>query len=328
MLSTDAGRPLRRVHLATRLRGVSEIPGGTGPLRRVDALTHGFTDGELARMVRRGELLRLQRGSYLPAGSTLTGHRAVVRAAVAELRRPGVVSHLSAAVLHGLPLWDVTPRRVHLTRRPPAAGSGSSRVHLHVARLPDEQLAVVDGVLATGATRTVVDLARTLPFESAVVAADAALASGLTSAESLAVCLDGMGSVPGSRRASRVLTFADGDSESVGESRSRVLVHRLGLPAPALQFRVRRPDGGLVGRCDFGWEDLGTLGEFDGRVKYRANAPSGRSPADVVFVEKVREDAMRDLGWQMARWTWADLSTPAVVGDRLRRAFARGRRSR
>lgn len=304
------------------------IPGRSRPLRRVDALASGFSDGELARMVRRGELLRLQRGSYLPAGSAMTGHRAVVLATVAELRRPGAVSHLSAAVLHGLPLWGVTPRRVHLTRRPPAAGSGSARVHLHVARLPDEQLAHVDGVLATDATRTVVDLARTLPFEPAVVAADAALASGMTSADSLASCLEAMGPVPGSRRASRALAFADGDSESVGESRSRVLIHRLGLPAPALQVRVRRPDGTLVGRCDFGWEELGTLGEFDGRVKYGANAPSGRSPADVVFVEKVREDEMRDLGWQMARWTWPDLSTPALVGDRLRRAFARGRRSR
>jgi Transcriptional regulator, AbiEi antitoxin len=307
---------------------MSEIPRAPGPLRRVDALAQGLSDGELARMVRRGELLRLQRGSYLSPGSTIHGHRAAVLATVAELRRPGVVSHLSAAVLHGLPLWGVTPQRVHLTRRPPAAGSGSARVHLHVARVADDELGLVDGVLVTGATRTVVDLARTLPFESAVVAADAALACGATSADELAACLDGMGSVPGSRRASRVLGFADGDSESVGESRSRVLIHRLGLPAPALQFRVRRRDGGLVGRCDFGWEELGTLGEFDGRVKYGANTPSGRSPADVVFVEKVREDEMRDLGWQMARWTWADLSTPSPVGDRLRRAFARGRRSR
>ena len=304
------------------------LPDSTGPLRRVDALAHGFSDGELARMVRRGELRRLQRGSYLPPGSGLSGHRAVVVATVAELRRPGVVSHSSAAVLHGLPLWGTSPRRVHLTRNPPAAGSGSSRLHLHVARLPEEQLAVVDGVLTTGATRTVVDLARTLPFESAVVAADAALARGLTSAGPLTNCLETMGSVPGSRRAARVLAFADGDSESVGESRSRVLLHRLGLPVPTLQFRVRRLDGSLVGRCDFAWEDLRTLGEFDGRVKYRANAPSGRSAADVVFTEKVREDGMRDLGWQVARWTWADLSTPAVVGDRLTRAFARGRRSR
>ncbi len=304
------------------------LPESTGPLRRADALAHGFSDGELARMVRRGELRRVQRGSYLPPGSALTGHRATVLATVAELRRPAVVSHLSAAVLHGFPLWGVTARRVHLIRTPPAAGSGSPRVHLHVARLPEEQLTLVDGVLATDVTRTVVDLARTLPFESAVVAADAAIASGRTSAGPLEACLHEMGTVPGSRRASRVLAFADGDSESVGESRSRVLLHRLGLPAPALQFSVRRSDGSVVGRCDFGWEDLRTLGEFDGRVKYGVNAPSGRTPADVVFVEKVREDERRDLGWQMARWTWADLSTPTTVKDRLRRAFARGRRFR
>jgi hypothetical protein len=28
----------------------------------------------------------------------------------------------------------------------------------------------------------------------------------------------------------------------------------------------------------------------------------------------------------VARWTWADLSTPRVVEQRLRRAFERGRR--
>jgi predicted transcriptional regulator of viral defense system len=88
---------------------MSEISGATGPLRRVDALAQGLSDGELARMVRRGELRRLQRGSYLSPGSSLTGHRAAVLATVAELRRPGVVSHLSAAVLHGLPLWGPRP---------------------------------------------------------------------------------------------------------------------------------------------------------------------------------------------------------------------------
>ncbi|MGY1689596.1 hypothetical protein [Geodermatophilus sp. SYSU D01105] len=201
-------------------------------------------------------------------------------------------------------------------------------MHLHVAQLPDDQVTVVDGLLVTDLPRTVVDVARTVGFESAVVVADAALASGETSADALADCLAGMGAVPGIRRAARVLAFADGRSESVGESRSRVLVHRLGLPRPDLQLRVRRGDGSLVGRCDFGWVEHGTLGEFDGRVEYGANAPSGRSPEDVVFEEKVREDELRDLGWQMARWTWTDLGRPAVVGERLRRAFARGRRLR
>jgi hypothetical protein len=44
---------------------------------------------------------------------------------------------------------------------------------------------------------------------------------------------------------------------------------------------------------------------------------------DVIFAEKVREDALRDLGWQIVRWLWADLYRPGVVRDRVLRAFAR-----
>jgi hypothetical protein len=233
---------------------------------------------------------------------------------------------VSAAVVHDLPLWNVPLDRVHITRRPPASGSGSSRLRLHVARLPDDEVTVVDGVLATNLTRTVVDLARTLAFEPAVVAADAALATRKTVPEELSECLGRMGSSPGTRRAARVIGFANRLSGSVGESRSRVLIYRLGLPAPVLQLPVRRADDSLVGTADFGWEEYRTLGEFDGRVKYGRLLRPGQAAGDAIYEEKLREDEMRDEGWQMARWTWGDLSTPRVIGDRLRRAFARGRR--
>jgi hypothetical protein len=118
-----------------------------------------------------------------------------------------------------------------------------------------------------------------------------------------------MGPVPGSRCAARVLAFADGRSES------EVRI-------------VRRRDGGLVGRCDFGWEDHGTVGEFDGRVKYGRLLSPGQSAGDAVYAEKLREDELRDGGWQVVRWTWQELDRPALIGDRLRRAFARGRRLR
>jgi predicted transcriptional regulator of viral defense system len=299
-----------------------------GVLRRAAAVADGLTDRELAGMVRRGELRRLQRGAYVEEELAEAGarHRAVVLATTAGLRVPGAVSHLSAAVLHGLPLWKVSLRRVHVTRRPPASGSGSSRIHLHVARTSDDELTVIDGVLATDLTRTVVDLARTLPFESAVVTADAALATKQTSPEALAACLARMGTSPGTRRAARVVAFADGLSGSVGESRSRVLIHRLGLPAPTLQLPVLRADGSLIGKADFGWEAVRTLGEFDGRVKYGRLLRPGQTAGDATYEEKLREDEMRDRDWEMARWTWFDLDRPAVVGGRLQRAFDRGRR--
>jgi hypothetical protein len=217
--------------------------------------------------------------------------------------------------------------RVHMLRRLPASGSRSARVHLHIAQVSDEQLVVLEGILATDMTRTVVDVARSTSFESAVVTADAALASGRTSTTALLDCLARMGSVPGTRRAARVLAFADGLSESVGESRSRVLMHRLALPAPDLQVRVLRHDRSLVGRCDFGWRSHRTLGEFDGKVKYGRLLRPGQEPGDVVFREKRREDEMRDLRWQVVRWTWEELSHGRLIAQRLRRAFDRNRRS-
>jgi hypothetical protein len=297
----------------------------TDLIRRADALADGMSDGELARMVRRGELSRLQRGTYLPdapiAGAAR--HAAIVQATVADLRIPGVVSHVSAAVVHGLPLWEVPLGRVHLIRRPPANGSGTRRIHLHVAQLPAEEVTAVEDLAVTDLTRTAVDVARTLPFEQAVVLVDAALATGRTTREQLTGCLSRMGAVPGVRRARRVVGFADGRSESVGESRSRVLVKRLRLPAPDLQVHVRRADGTEIARCDFGWDQFRTVAEFDGRIKYGRLLRRGQDPGDAVFEEKVREDAIRDDGWKVVRWIWRELDTPLVVGDRLRRAFAR-----
>jgi hypothetical protein len=297
--------------------------------RRADAVQNGYSDAELARLVRRRELQRLQRGSYTNAAlpeDIASRHAVVVRATVAGLRTPSVVCSLSAATVHGLPLWGVRLDRVDVLRRPPARGNGSARLHVHVARIADEDHTVVDGVPVTTVTRTVVDVARRVPFEAAVVTADAALHLGLTSNERLLDCLARMGAVPGVRAAARALAFADGLSESVGESRSRVLLARLGLPAPDLQVRVLRADRSEIGRCDFGWDRHRTVGEFDGRIKYGRLLRPGQQPGDAVFEEKRREDDLRDHRWEVARWTWEDLRRPPLVAARIRRAFARGGR--
>ncbi|MGY1671234.1 hypothetical protein [Geodermatophilus sp. SYSU D00710] len=60
-------------------------------------------------------------------------------------------------------------------------------------------------------------------------------------------------------------------------------------------------------------------------MKYGRLLRPGQDPGDAVFDEKRREDAIRDEGWGVVRWTWADL-VPAVLGPRLRRALERGRR--
>jgi hypothetical protein len=119
------------------------------------------------------------------------------------------------------------------------------------------------------------------------------------------------------------MNVLDARSESAGESYSRILLGRLGIPAPIPQYEVWHR-GVLIGRADFGWDEFRTLGEFDGKEKY---GKPGQTTADAVFAEKRREDALRDLGWQIVRWIWADLYHPEELCQRLQRAFERGLRA-
>jgi very-short-patch-repair endonuclease len=57
--------------------------------------------------------------------------------------------------------------------------------------------------------------------------------------------------------------------------------------------------------------------EFDGAVKY------GDGSADTLIAEKMREDRLRDLGYQVVRVCWADMSRPAELLGRIRRAMER-----
>ena len=43
----------------------------------------------------------------------------------------------------------------------------------------------------------------------------------------------------------------------------------------------------------------------------------------MIFDEKLREDALRDLGLQVVRWIWPDLYRTGVLRGRVLRAFAR-----
>lgn len=223
-------------------------------------------------------------------------------------------------MLHGLPLWGVALDQVHVTRCPPAWHHRSRVLRCHVAHLRDDEVVEIGGLPVTTPTRTALDLARSLPHEAAVVVLDAALRTGAVDAAELRDRLFDIVGTPGSRAAARVVAFADGRSESVGESRSRVVLHRWGLPPTHLQFGVVG-GGTVIARTDFAWEDRRVIGEFDGRVKYGRLLRAGQ---DAVFAEKRREDAVRDEGWGVVRWTWDDLAVPHRLAGRVRRALARG----
>lgn len=294
-------------------------------LYRTPSLTAGgYTYDEIRRMLRTEELSTVRRGTYLAGGWPSDGHerhRVLVRAAVPEFARDAVISHISAAVLHGLPSWAIPLEQVHVTRRRPSGGRRSTNAHVHVATLAEDEVTCVDGISVTSVARTVIDIARTSGFEQGVVVADAALADELADPGALTravAAIIGRRGAPGARR---TIWFADARSESVGESRSRVAIAAAGLPVPVPQWEVTDVGGWVLGRSDFGWPEHGVVGEFDGRIKYGRLLRPGESAADAVYREKRREDALRERVRTVVRWGWDDLDDFRPTARRIRRAL-------
>lgn len=305
------------------LTGMLDLPpGADSPLLRPRMLADGWTVDELRRARRAGDLRPIDLGAYLRPGDPrlsdpIARHRLRVAAAVPRFAAGNVVSHASAAVLHGLPLWQVPLAVVHATRSRRNGAGRTGRLHVHPAPLDPAEVTTVDGVLVTTAARTVVDLARTVGFAPAVVVADAALHDRLVTDDELSTAVERIAGWPGAPAARRVVAFADGRSESPGESRSRVALARAGLAADDLQHEVCDGDGKLL-RVDFWWFDPDRAGEFDGRVKYGRLLRPGQDPGDAVFAEKLREDAIRATGVRVVRWTWHELDDFARVAARIR----------
>lgn len=282
----------------------------------------GVGDDELRRALRDGDLTLLRRGAYVAGPMPEFAdarHLLLLRAAREHLVPQAVVSHVSAALLWGIDLWRSPLDRVHVTRARPYGGRRGSRVHVHVSPLEPEEITLVEGVAVTSPARTVVDVARMLPFEQAVVAADAALRSDVVDHDQLADAAARAKGWPGAPAARRAVLFADGRSESVGESRSRVRLALAGLAPRELQWPVFDAQGRGLGLTDFAWPERRTVAEFDGEIKYGRLLRPGEEPGDAVFREKRREDAIRDENWSMIRWTWPDLDTFDETVRKLRR---------
>ena len=295
-----------------------------GVFTTAQARAHGYEDKEIGRLLD-SAWQRLRRGVYTERGryegaDEYGRHRLGLAALRLSLQRDVVVTHASAAVLHGLPLHAVPLDLLHVTRPTLRASRVEAGVHHHAAALPRHHAVVIDGHRVSSLARTAVDVARENTFAAGVVTADAALHAGATPDE-LREVIELCGQWPGACTASRVVAFADGRAESVGESLARILFADEALPQPELQVPLYDEDG-LIGLVDFLFRGHRTVVEFDGKTKYvLPDGAGGQTAADIVFAEKRREDRIRALGFVVVRITWADLHRGPATAARIRRAF-------
>ncbi|MFT4294072.1 MAG: hypothetical protein QM582_01515 [Micropruina sp.] len=272
----------------------------------------------LARQVQTGQLVRVRRG-MVAENATLTPsetlHRAI-EATAPFLQRGTWFSHRSAALIHGLPAVIRSGELVEVTRTFGGHGNTSRHLRARAGILVPGEGTWVDGLPATTLARTVLDLARTLPFTEAVMIADAALRLGADRDELLA----GVGEGRGCRKAERVLLFADPASESPAESESRARIAAAGLPVPEIQAVIRTSTGRFVARVDFLWRAKKVIGEYDGEGKYTGEY--GEAPLEVVQQEKERQAALEAEGYLVLRWGKKVLRQPGELERRIRGALA------
>ncbi len=296
---------------------------------RADALDMGVNADDIKRRLERGHWVSVRPGAYLRAAtdtalSPRQRHLLQIEATMAAGAGHLVVSHRSAACLHGFDLLTIPGRTVDVTNAEASAGRRTRLRHTYCTPLERDEVVVLARHRVTSPARTLVDLARSASFEEALVATDDALRRKRVSRDELQASMERAPRRKGMRSARQVVAFADGRAESAGESRSRLLIARQLLPTPELQIAIRTRNGIVVAHSDFGWPEYRTVGEFDGFEKYGRALRPGESIGDRIQAEKVREDLIRELGWNVVRWIWSELDEPEAVAERIRRALVRG----
>ncbi len=283
----------------------------------------GYAKYDVARMVGTGQWVRLRRGAFVTgerwqAADAVARHLFGVHAVMLSLGDDVAVSHQSGACVHRLSLWDTDLSQVHVTRLDGGVGRIDAGVIHHTGTISRDECVHVGGLLVVPADRAVVETMLLTSLDGAVVVGDSALFQRATTWEQLEERSLSMLQWQGARRTRLAVSFAHEGGQSVGESLSRLLFWRGGLPAPQLQFEVPLADGATA-FTDFGWPAVPAVGEFDGKVKYGRLLRPGEDAGDVVFREKQREEKVFDAGFPMRRLIWADIFRPRPTLERFGR---------
>lgn len=261
---------------------VTEVLHRRGGSARFDQLRRSVSARQIRRAVASGAIERTAKGVYRLPG--LTDALTVARS------QGGVVSHLSAALLHGLAVVN-NPDRVHVTvprgqhRRQAKLGC-----ELHWA----DDVPAVDEV--TTVIRTVLDCARALPFAEGLAIADSALRVTDVVRDDLDTAVAKLRG-PHTARARRVVAHADGRAESVLESVLRAVLVDAGITEFVPQVEVK--DEQFSARIDLAHPGL--------MIAVEADSFTHHGTRTALVSDCRRHSNLTIRGWRLLRFTWEDV---------------------
>lgn len=264
----------------------------------------GVTPVDTRQALAAGELTRLKRGWYTPRTMEwpTDRHALVVQAELKD--HPGTVpSHQSGAILLGYPVHRPDLKRVHLMRVDD--GPARSRPTVVIHRRVDDAAVLLPALV-------IAQTALTCPV-SGLMAIDHALRTGSVTLAGVESWCSRLKDHVGRAHLVPVLALADGRRESPLESHSALTFHHWGWRLHP-QFEVP----GTQYRADARLGASRVLIECDGTGKYDEQGSEMR--------EKLREDEIRSLGWEVVRITTELLTERTKLIRRVNAALSRAQR--
>lgn len=287
-----------------------------GLFSRAQAVALGVSSKVIEARLRSARWERVAPGVYAFAGGTPSWRRDLM-AACLQAGPSGVVSHESAAALHGLATFAPGPVVVMLTH--------GDHQHLRRGRvrqstdLAPHHCSVVDGIPVTTPARTLVDLAGAVRPGRLRIGVEDALAARKCTLEELSRCHEELRR-PGKRGMVAVSLVLR--SLGPGPVRSATFLERLlrkvlvdaGLPEPVREYDAPWARD-TPGRVDLAYPFARIIIEADSR---RWHTRERDFEAD-----RRRDRGAQLAGWAVYRFTWRDLTDdPDDAVDTIRRALA------
>ena len=265
----------------------------SGLITRKQLLQIGVSRGQISRLVDAERLVENCSGVFLLGGVPSSP---AVDLAAACLSTNGVVSHRSAAHLHGL--IDQAPSRPELTVGSSRSMRGAPLFHRSCDLLPRDILHI-EGMRTTNAARTLIDLGAVVPQTVLESALERALHEGLTTFDRLVrrffqLARSGR---PGIGPLRPLLVDRDpklAPAESDLETLLLRILRDAGLPEPVRQFDVRV--GEAVFRLDVAYPTLKIFIEGDGFGTH--------STRNSFETDRDRQNLLVIEGWLPLRFTW------------------------
>lgn len=232
-------------------RGVARVAASQhGLVSRAQALAAGASVDMIRGRVEAGRWVAVASGVYRVAGTPATWRQQAL-AAVLVSGRGAVVSHGSAAVLHGID--GFRPGPVHVTVGGTSARNRLARVH-RTGSLDPSDVTRIDHIAVTRPARTLVDLAGLVPTARLAAAVDDALVRRLVTLDGLLSRVDSGAHFRGRAALATVLAaWTPGPLAGSGAEMGLVrLLRAAGLPPPVRQHEVKA-GGRFVARVDLAY---------------------------------------------------------------------------